>query len=298
MNECQERQVQLMNAMYNEVKEMREADWLAEPAYGCEGTLAQEKTKVEKYEAFRNELLEINPDYLKSELSIVNQYGETLSFVQAQDIINIKIEAFKSGNEKRHLEKLKALALQRENHTRLMQQQEKANAHQNQLNLVSELKQQLAPWRSVGTEQDVDESSMQKHERLQALAEEHQFKTYIDSFKEVYQALIAGTELAELEKYALIPEQDHQLYSLLCLVGKYAIFQGVERNSAPNSNFSRLIAVEIDSTIYYERFSTLKKAVYAIKGTRRFAVKIATDQNFQIQDAEQEILIYKYISNY
>jgi len=293
----QERQIKLLNDMYNEVRGMREANWLAEPEYGCAATLGQEQSKVEKYEKFRKQLLELNPNYLESEFFIINQYGEKLTFRQAQDIINVKINAFESGNKRRQKLKEQAIKVDNERQAQRLKAQEEINKYQSQRQTVTALKQALAPWRVPEMKLQTEESETQRHERLHTLAQQHQFISYIDSFKEVYQALSIGVELTELKKYALVPEQDHALYSLLCWVDKFAIFQGTERNSSPGSNFSRLIAVVCNNATYYERFSILKNAVYAIKDKRRFRVKISTEQDFQLENAEQEILIYEYIGS-
>ncbi|ESP91095.1 MULTISPECIES: hypothetical protein [Pseudoalteromonas] len=289
------KKIELMALMYATVNDMREADWLSDPQYGSPTTLAEEGALYDKYQELLSELIKLNPDYINEDIHIVNQYGESLSFAQAQEVINIKINAFDSGNKKRRQIQAKMHEQQRLEQDAIKAKRLEEDEIKHQQQQLAELKQSLAPWRCVTPKSAVNESPSQKHQRLQSLAERYGFKSYLDSFREVYQALQLGTPLVELKRYTVIPEEDGELYSLLCIVEDFAIYQGTERNIAAGSKFTRLIALECEAAQVYERYSTLPRGFFSLQGKKRFAVKLATDLAFQLVEAEQEVLIYKHL---
>ncbi|MDK2596183.1 hypothetical protein [Pseudoalteromonas obscura] len=289
------KKIELMALMYATVNDMREANWLRDPQYGSPTTLAEEGALYNKYQELLGELIKLNADYVNEDIHIVNQYGESLSFAQAQEVINIKINAFESGNKKRQQIQTKMLEQQRLEQDAIKAKRLEEDEIKHQQQQLAELKQSLAPWRCIAPKTAVYESPSQKHQRMQAQAEEFGFRSYLDSFREVYQALQLGTPLVELKRYTVIPEEDGELFSLLCIVDDFAIYQGTERNIAAGSKFTRLIALECEATQVYERYSMLPKGFFSLQGKKRFAVKLATGLAFQLINAEQEVLIYKHL---
>ncbi|KZN59333.1 hypothetical protein N473_04000 [Pseudoalteromonas luteoviolacea CPMOR-1] len=272
---------------------MREACWLDDPHCGTEATLAQEQALYDTYQNLLNELISINPDYIHTNAYIINRYGEQLSFAQAQEEMNIKIHAFESGNKKRAEVHVKEVQLQHQQQLAEQLKRQQESEVKNQAQVLKKLKESLAPWRAIENKMHPEESDLQRHTRLQALAEQLQFVSYIDSFQEVYKALRTGVSVDELTQYLVAPEKDQGLYTLLCVVDDLALYQGTERNLAPGSNFSRLLALQYDPQRLNERHSPLPSAAFVLIEKRRIAVKMASDLAFQPVDAEQEILVFR-----
>ncbi|AOT11089.1 hypothetical protein [Pseudoalteromonas luteoviolacea] len=293
----QNRLVELMDAMYLTVSNMREAQWLGDPQCGSEGTLAQEQALYERYQGLLKEMVSLKPDYLNTSAYITNRFGEQLSFAQAQKLMDVKIKAYESGNKKRAEENAKEAELMRRQQMAEQVKRQQEEVVQNQAQALIKLKQSLAPWRSTEKKPQPMESELQKHIRLHALAEQFQFVSYIDSFQEVYQALRSGVEVSELAQYLITPEQDEGLYTLLCIVDDLALYQGKERNLAPGSNFTRLLAVQCQPTRFYERYTPLPSGAFALVEKRRIEVKMATDLAFQPVNALQEVLVFRLIDN-
>ncbi|KID56158.1 hypothetical protein JF50_17910 [Pseudoalteromonas luteoviolacea] len=292
MENTQNKLIDLMDAMYVTVSNMREADWLGDPQCGSEATLSQEQVLYDQYQSLRAELVTLNPDYIDASAHIVNRYGEQLSFAQAQEEMNIKIHAFESGNKKRAEVHVKEAQLQHQQQLAEQLKRQQEDEVKNQAQELKKLKESLAPWRAIENKVHPEESDLQRHTRLQALAEQLQFVSYIDSFQEVYHALRSGVSVDELTQYLVAPEKDQGLYTLLCVVDDLVLYQGTERHLAPGSNFSRLLALQYDPQRLNERHSPLPSAAFALIEKRRIAVKMASDCAFQPVGAEQEILVF------
>ncbi|MDK1288371.1 hypothetical protein [Pseudoalteromonas umbrosa] len=297
MSDAQDKQTDLMDAMYVTVGNMREAHWLGDPQCGSEATLAQEQVLYDRYQSLRQELESLNPDYINASAFIVNRYGQQLSFAQVQEVMNIKINAFESGNIKRAEIHAKEVQLQRQQQLAEQRKRQQEDEAQDQAQALIELKQSLASWRNTEKSTHPEETDLQKHQRLQSLAQSYEFVSYIDSFQEVYQALRDDVKVSELTQYMIAPEKDEGLYTLLCIVDDLALYQGTERNLASGSSFSRILALQCEPEKLYERHSSLPKGVFKLIEKKRIAVKMATDLTFQPVDAEQEILVFRCFPN-
>ncbi|KZN47104.1 cell envelope integrity protein TolA [Pseudoalteromonas luteoviolacea] len=297
MDNSQNKLIDLMDAMYVTVGNMREAHWLGDPQCGSEGTLAQEQVLYDRYQSLRQELVSLNPDYINANAFIVNRYGEQLSFAQAQEVMNIKINAFESGNIKRAEIHAQEALLQHQQQLTEQRKHQQEDEAKSQAQALLELKQSLAPWRNTEEVTKPEETELQKHQRLQSLAQSHKCVSYIDSFQELYQALRSGVAFDELTKYLVAPEKDEGLYTLLCVVDDLVLYQGTERNLAPGSHFSRLLALQYEPQRYYERYTPLPSGAFALVEKKRIAVKMATDLAFQPIDAMQEVLVFRLLDN-